>query len=338
MNGNPLGNMRHFCGMARVPISQEVEKQVLLLCRRRCCICFGLNRDVKQKQGQIAHLSRDSGDSDLDNLAFLCLPHHDDYDSRTSQSKGLRESEVRQYRKELYKKIVLGLTGETNANRLQTKHRFRIQVVAGALCILTFLILALLIYGRYHRDKTTKAVTPGAPLMKPDPPFDEEKKIVNNLMDEYLRTHAESAPDEWINQQIKIQGYAFHVVTQYEGSANPDPSKPPVLIDNHGKIDHVTLLGGGMNNSAGAQASYIRADLRPWFAFVLKVKSGELKEQTRQIVESAIKKKKAEIEQLPLDQREAQLQSLEAVAQQLRAVEYNPEKVRILLQQWSLSP
>lgn len=33
---------------------------------------------------------------------FLCLEHHNQYDSRTSQSKGLQESEVRGWRDELY--------------------------------------------------------------------------------------------------------------------------------------------------------------------------------------------------------------------------------------------
>jgi hypothetical protein len=35
-------------------------------------------------------------------LAFLCLPHHDQYDSGTSQSKSFRPAEVKVYRDELY--------------------------------------------------------------------------------------------------------------------------------------------------------------------------------------------------------------------------------------------
>jgi hypothetical protein len=37
-----------------------------------------------------------------DNLAFLCLPHYDEYDSRTSVSKGLTIEEVKHYRQRLY--------------------------------------------------------------------------------------------------------------------------------------------------------------------------------------------------------------------------------------------
>lgn len=54
------------------------------------------------KRGQIAHLDRDSANRAADNLAFLCLEHHDAYDGRISQSKGFVVSEVKQYRAELY--------------------------------------------------------------------------------------------------------------------------------------------------------------------------------------------------------------------------------------------
>ncbi len=101
-----------YLHMARNPVPNNTQDRVLLLSRRRCCICFGLNGDLALKQGQIAHLDRDNTNDDLDNLAFVCLPHHDQYDSKTSQSKGLREGEVKRFRKELYDRIVAGLPGE----------------------------------------------------------------------------------------------------------------------------------------------------------------------------------------------------------------------------------
>lgn len=87
--------------MSRKPISKAVETSVLLSSRRRCCICFGLNRDTKLKSGQIAHLDRDSSNNSESNLAFLCLDHHDEYDSRSSQKKGLTIGEVQIFRSEL---------------------------------------------------------------------------------------------------------------------------------------------------------------------------------------------------------------------------------------------
>jgi hypothetical protein len=94
-------------GMARKTLSKEIEAIVLLFCRRRCCICYGLNRDTSLKKGQIAHLDGNSNNNELDNLAFLCLDHHDQYDSRTSQSKSFTVNEVRSFRKELHEAIEL---------------------------------------------------------------------------------------------------------------------------------------------------------------------------------------------------------------------------------------
>lgn len=73
--------------------------------RRRCAACFGLNRDLEIKQGQIAHMDQDARNNEMENLVFLCLTHHDEYDSRRSQSKGLTQDELRQFRKELHEAI-----------------------------------------------------------------------------------------------------------------------------------------------------------------------------------------------------------------------------------------
>lgn len=91
--------------MTRKPLSREVQEGVLLLCRRRCCICYGFNRDTSIRAGQIAHLDKNPENDRLDNLAFLCLEHHDLYDGRTSQSKSLTMNEVRRFRKELHEAI-----------------------------------------------------------------------------------------------------------------------------------------------------------------------------------------------------------------------------------------
>jgi hypothetical protein len=88
--------------MARKRISKKTEAEVLLKSGRRCCLCFGLNYDSDTKAGQLAHIDHNSSNSEVDNLAFLCLEHHDQYDSRPSQSKGLTELELRRYRDSLY--------------------------------------------------------------------------------------------------------------------------------------------------------------------------------------------------------------------------------------------
>ena len=84
---------------------QATETEVLTKSARRCCICFGLQMDLSPKKGQIAHLDGNRSNSDFDNLAWLCIPHHDDYDSITRQSKGLTIHEVKTYRTLLYEAI-----------------------------------------------------------------------------------------------------------------------------------------------------------------------------------------------------------------------------------------
>ena len=89
-------------GTDRIELPEGVQAEVLTRSRRRCCMCFGLDRDLGIKQGQIAHVDRNTNNNTVDNLTFLCLPHHDQYDSVTSQSKSFRSSEIRVYRDELY--------------------------------------------------------------------------------------------------------------------------------------------------------------------------------------------------------------------------------------------
>jgi hypothetical protein len=89
----------------RKAVPKRIETEVLLHTRRRCPICFGLKGDLGEKQGQIAHLDRDSSNNSADNLAYLCLTHHDEFDSRRSQSKGITIEEVKRYRNDLIKTL-----------------------------------------------------------------------------------------------------------------------------------------------------------------------------------------------------------------------------------------
>lgn len=80
----------------------EAETRILVSSRRRCALCYGINRDLEVKKGQIAHLDRDPSNATPENLVFLCLLHHSEYDSRASQSKGLTQAEIVEYRRQLY--------------------------------------------------------------------------------------------------------------------------------------------------------------------------------------------------------------------------------------------
>lgn len=87
----------------RVP--SEIETELLIRSRRRCCICFGLHQDLDVKKGQIAHLDHNPSNNKFDNLAWLCHDHHDEYDSTTRQSKGLTIQEMKKYSDSLYEAV-----------------------------------------------------------------------------------------------------------------------------------------------------------------------------------------------------------------------------------------
>ncbi|MBI2485383.1 MAG: hypothetical protein HYW01_00170 [Deltaproteobacteria bacterium] len=89
-----------FLSRTKLPACAEIH--VLLMSRRRCCICFGLHGDTDIKRGQIAHLDGNPENNSVENLAFMCLVHHDEYDGNTRQSKGLTIREIKHYRVELY--------------------------------------------------------------------------------------------------------------------------------------------------------------------------------------------------------------------------------------------
>lgn len=87
----------------RKHISDGTIANVLIKSRRRCCLCFGLEKDHKIKlQGQIAHLDHHSENNDENNLAYLCLVHHSIYDSKNEQIKTLTLAEAMKYRDDLY--------------------------------------------------------------------------------------------------------------------------------------------------------------------------------------------------------------------------------------------
>jgi hypothetical protein len=81
--------------MARKAIPDATQTSIFLKSRRRCCLCFWLKGEDEVKKGQHAHIDGDNENAAENNLVFLCLEHHDEYDSTPRLSKGLREQEVR---------------------------------------------------------------------------------------------------------------------------------------------------------------------------------------------------------------------------------------------------
>lgn len=106
--------------MTRKPVAKDVETRVLVSSRRRCCICFGLNRDTSMQSGQIAHLDKNNSNNSENNLAFLCFHHHDEYDSKSSQRKNLTIGEVKEFRTELYRTINKSFTQSVHFGEMRT--------------------------------------------------------------------------------------------------------------------------------------------------------------------------------------------------------------------------
>jgi hypothetical protein len=94
---------------ARKKTPPSTELDVLTRTARRCALCFGLEGDLSRKKGQIAHIDHDPSNTDPGNLVFLCLDHHDEYDSTTRFAKGVTELELKAYQSVLVVAIAKGL-------------------------------------------------------------------------------------------------------------------------------------------------------------------------------------------------------------------------------------
>lgn len=88
--------------MSRPTIPKPIETQILTLSKRRCCLCSGIKNNYDERKGQIAHLDKNPKNNKIDNLAWLCLDHHTEFDSTTSQHKNYTRNEVKKHRLELY--------------------------------------------------------------------------------------------------------------------------------------------------------------------------------------------------------------------------------------------
>lgn len=139
----------------RVKAPQGTVDSVLIASGRRCCICFGLNRDTGLKSGQVAHLDRERDNNNEDNLAFLCLDHHDHYDSKTSQRKNFTITEVKHYRQDLYGALELCRQNPVSFGEVSSEPAIGHYVrVNGGKAHSAELLISKLLDGRYHISGT----------------------------------------------------------------------------------------------------------------------------------------------------------------------------------------
>ncbi len=90
---------------ARKSVPQLTQANILVESHRRCAMCFHLEGDLAQKSGQLAHIDRDRSNDVEQNLVFLCLAHHDEYDAKQSQSKGWQPAELREIKRRFLQAI-----------------------------------------------------------------------------------------------------------------------------------------------------------------------------------------------------------------------------------------
>jgi hypothetical protein len=78
-------------------ITARILQQVLLNSKRKCCICFAEGQ-TETVLGEVAHLS--PGPSTEDNLVFLCVHHHMEFDQ-----SAFSPSHVKQLRNEMLEEL-----------------------------------------------------------------------------------------------------------------------------------------------------------------------------------------------------------------------------------------
>ena len=88
--------------LPRKQFPPSVVTELLVASRRRCALCYGLDGDTTEKEGQIAHVDRNRSNVIKENGAWLCTKHHSRYDARSRQTKGHTPEELLAYRGMLY--------------------------------------------------------------------------------------------------------------------------------------------------------------------------------------------------------------------------------------------
>lgn len=77
----------------RIPIPQKVQREILFRNEACCCVCGKSNIIIH-------HIDGNNSNNDLNNLAVLCLEHHDLASSKSTTSRKLNPPLVRQFKRD----------------------------------------------------------------------------------------------------------------------------------------------------------------------------------------------------------------------------------------------
>lgn len=126
--------------MARKAIPIEVKNNIMIKSKRRCAYCFGLYNDLNVKNGQIAHIDRDNENNLEENLAYLCLDHHNLYDTKYRQTVSFYPNELLYYKKKLEEYIrenldLLNNSSQTFNNKICNSHDYEMFLNIKEICL-----------------------------------------------------------------------------------------------------------------------------------------------------------------------------------------------------------
>lgn len=77
----------------RIPIPQKVQREILFRNEACCCVCGKSNIIIH-------HIDGNNSNNDLNNLAVLCLEHHDLASSKSTTSRKLNPPLVRRFKRD----------------------------------------------------------------------------------------------------------------------------------------------------------------------------------------------------------------------------------------------
>ena len=82
----------------RKKLKINVARKVALTCRRVCAMCWALYGVGSAQRGQIAHADHDPTNDKENNLVWLCVSCHDEYDSTPKQTRRIDQGELKAYK------------------------------------------------------------------------------------------------------------------------------------------------------------------------------------------------------------------------------------------------
>jgi hypothetical protein len=83
----------------KIPIPLKIQREVLFRNEACCCICGKSNV-------QIHHIDGNNSNHELSNLAVLCVEHHDSASSKSSMTRKLSSSLIRQFKKSWETRVI----------------------------------------------------------------------------------------------------------------------------------------------------------------------------------------------------------------------------------------